>query len=653
MASVFLSYDRDDADKARFIAGALEKAGHSVWWDLHVRGGAQFGKVIEEALKAAQAVVVLWSKQSIESAWVRDEAAVGRDTGRLVPITIDGTEPPLGFRQFQTIDLSRWKGRGKSKQLQTLLDDVNATAASNDPVPSADERPATSARSHHVRPSTWALGRPVVAAIGLVVIIAASLLAWRLVGWRSSIPVVAVAAADSSPGSQALSRDLLVKLGTLQAAQPGSIDLLSQDDATKKPGLIFQVGRSDRDGAEANLALTDASDRALLWAKNFRDPNGNEADLRQQLAYTAANVLRCAVEGMDPAGGRLNRQALKTYLNACAPNPNASQADIVTSIADLRKLVRDEPRFAGGWAKLLSAETDVAADPIAPEAKSIQSVLPRHIAEARKLHPDLAEAYVAEEALTPPWRFVARGKLLDEGVERNPNSPKLRFARHVFNSNVGRVEDSLRDARRAVELDPLSPDMRYGYIMSLAFGGRQDEAIAELTQAERLWPGATSLRIARYDLHNRTGDPHEALRLLRAGVLGDALTEWVRPQASLLEARIDPTPERVETAIRDTRAMYNRTPNAISLLAQALVELDREEELFPILLNWKKMDIVSWVTEILFRPKFSDFHKDPRFMRVAKRLGLLAYWRTTGKWPDLCFRPDLPYDCKAEAAKLG
>src|SRR3954451_18388592 len=92
MAVVFLSYDRDDSAVAKVIATALEKAGHEVWWDLHVRGGAQFSKVIEEALKAADTVVVLWSANSIESAWVRDEAAAGRDSGRLIPATIDGTQ---------------------------------------------------------------------------------------------------------------------------------------------------------------------------------------------------------------------------------------------------------------------------------------------------------------------------------------------------------------------------------------------------------------------------------------------------------------------------------------------------------------------------------------------------------------------------------
>ena len=100
MTSVFLSYDRDDAVKAHSIALALEKAGHQVWWDQHIKGGAQYSKEIEAALKAADAVVVLWSAHSVDSAWVRDEAAAGRDSGRLVPVMIDDTEPPLGFRQI-------------------------------------------------------------------------------------------------------------------------------------------------------------------------------------------------------------------------------------------------------------------------------------------------------------------------------------------------------------------------------------------------------------------------------------------------------------------------------------------------------------------------------------------------------------------------
>lgn len=99
MARVFLSYDREHTDQAHPIAAALERAGHSVWWDRHIKGGAQYSKEIEQALKDAGAVVVLWSERSIDSPWVRDEAATGRDSGRLVPVRIDAAEPPLDFRQ--------------------------------------------------------------------------------------------------------------------------------------------------------------------------------------------------------------------------------------------------------------------------------------------------------------------------------------------------------------------------------------------------------------------------------------------------------------------------------------------------------------------------------------------------------------------------
>ncbi len=74
MASLFLSYDRDDAAAARVVAQALERAGHDVWWDRQIKGGAEFSKLMEEALERADAVIVLWSREAVDSAWVRDEA---------------------------------------------------------------------------------------------------------------------------------------------------------------------------------------------------------------------------------------------------------------------------------------------------------------------------------------------------------------------------------------------------------------------------------------------------------------------------------------------------------------------------------------------------------------------------------------------------
>jgi adenylate cyclase len=105
LAKVFLSYSREDAAAAKQLAECMAGAGHQVWWDRQIQGGSRFATEIDRELKEADAVVVLWTKASIESAWVQDEAAEGRDTGRLVPVALSGVRPPLGFRQFQSVTI--------------------------------------------------------------------------------------------------------------------------------------------------------------------------------------------------------------------------------------------------------------------------------------------------------------------------------------------------------------------------------------------------------------------------------------------------------------------------------------------------------------------------------------------------------------------
>jgi len=109
------------------LADALVAAGYSVWWDRQLSGGSRYLEETEAELKAAKAVLVVWTKTSIASHWVADEAGAGRDTGRLLPITLDGSVPPLGFRQFQMIDCSRWDS-GDEAALEDLLGGLSRLA---------------------------------------------------------------------------------------------------------------------------------------------------------------------------------------------------------------------------------------------------------------------------------------------------------------------------------------------------------------------------------------------------------------------------------------------------------------------------------------------------------------------------------------------
>ena len=207
------------------------------------------------------------------------------------------------------------------------------------------------------------------------------------------------------------------------------------------------------------------------------------------------------------------------------------------------------------------------------------------------------------------------------------------------------MRDAVNYAERAAASDPLSPIMRSDYIAALAYSGQIEDAIQELADAEKLWPGSYAMLDARSRIHARYGDPEEALRIQRA------FRDPSRGFEYFILARKDPTPANIDRAIAQTKAELGRDSRATGFLIQAYGEFDRNESIFDALAAWQGTDFRQ-VLQPLFRPSLRKFRHDPRFMIVATRFGLVDYWRKSGKWPDFCFEPDLPYDCKAEAAKV-
>jgi uncharacterized membrane protein YhaH (DUF805 family) len=110
MADVFISYAREDGARAEQIARALGQMGLDVFWDTEIPPGKTWADYIEEKLANAKAMIVLWSANSTGSQWVREEARMGRDSGKLIPAMLDGTPAPFGFGEVQSANLSNWNG---------------------------------------------------------------------------------------------------------------------------------------------------------------------------------------------------------------------------------------------------------------------------------------------------------------------------------------------------------------------------------------------------------------------------------------------------------------------------------------------------------------------------------------------------------------
>jgi len=128
MSEVFVSYARPDEAHAERVAEALRAEGFGVWRDDELPAHRAYADVIEERLKNARAIVVLWSAHSAKSQWVRAEAELGRSAGTLVQVTLDGSMPPLPFNQIQCADLSDWETNPDSPGWRKLVASVKSLA---------------------------------------------------------------------------------------------------------------------------------------------------------------------------------------------------------------------------------------------------------------------------------------------------------------------------------------------------------------------------------------------------------------------------------------------------------------------------------------------------------------------------------------------
>jgi adenylate cyclase len=158
MADVFVSYARTDRDRVAPLVAAIEANGWTVWWDRDIDTGQEFDRHIAAELKAASAVVVVWTPGSVESRWVRGEARDGAERGVLVPVRYEKAELPIDVRALHTTDLDDWRGDPHDAHLQEVLRALRATierqrsqrAAADTATVSGPSQPATTTKSSRI-----------------------------------------------------------------------------------------------------------------------------------------------------------------------------------------------------------------------------------------------------------------------------------------------------------------------------------------------------------------------------------------------------------------------------------------------------------------------------------------------------------------------
>lgn len=102
---VFISYKREERSLADAVSQALQDRGYTVVTDIDIGKGEHFGAAIDRMIRAARAVVVLWTPGAAGSQWVQDEARLAIELDTYVGILLESTDLPVDIRYRQCLDL--------------------------------------------------------------------------------------------------------------------------------------------------------------------------------------------------------------------------------------------------------------------------------------------------------------------------------------------------------------------------------------------------------------------------------------------------------------------------------------------------------------------------------------------------------------------
>ena len=127
MSDIFISYAREDESRVKVLASEFESLGWSVWGDREIGTSEEFDERIERELDTALCVVVVWSRASVKSRWVRAEAGAADEQGKLIPVTFESDiVPPLRFRQLNVAGLSSPSLEKTTEQGHSLLAEISS-----------------------------------------------------------------------------------------------------------------------------------------------------------------------------------------------------------------------------------------------------------------------------------------------------------------------------------------------------------------------------------------------------------------------------------------------------------------------------------------------------------------------------------------------
>ena len=503
------------------------------------------------------------------------------------------------------------------------------------------------------RPRTRSRFRALAIGAALLVLVMAGAALWtfsRATGHPPlSVAVQPFEALSGSEDARSLARRIPNEIVDVLGDSQIETVLAGEQPKASPPGLIVTgIVRDDGRNAVVDLRLEDGTTRAALWSTEFKRDSSEASDLPLEVAARVADAVN-TIDFARNANPPLTDDAALTALIQTTDMLRGNDDAWASMLQKAQDVVARHPEFAFGHDNLAAAY-DEASRNVPERAQEMREAARREANLTLKLDPQDAGAYITLAGLEAPYNYGASEAIFLRGIKfgRHPKQPHAALYSYegLLLGNVGRLREALSFQLVARAKDEWGPGRTTKLVDIQSTMGNLAAARDALQRAVQLWPNHPGVWKRQQYIAGFYDKPADALTVFNRLDARSSLRESNAVWRSFVEARAAHSDQVTAASIPRILAAGDRgtitRENEIMMIA-ALGETKRAIEATNSVLD--RQELEAW---FLFTPVTRSLRQDPGFVPLASRLGLIRYWRDTGKRPDFCTDPAARSECSPQ-----
>jgi serine/threonine protein kinase len=272
-----------------------------------------------------------------------------------------------------------------------------------------------------------------------------------------------------------------------------------------------------------SVELSDTRDNHHIWGEQYNRSLADTASVQEEVSRQIVDMLRLKLtnEQRQRIAKKYteNSEAYQLYLKGRHHQLKDTPEDLKKSRQYYEQAIDADPSYALAYTGLSEYYGFMAySGEMSP--KEAWPKLEAAALRAAQLDPYLGAAHRARAAASfiYKWDWASTEREIKRSIALDPSEAETHFLYSMYLRTMHRLDEAMKEAKRAEELDPLSPGWKSSIGLLHYYTRRYDAAEEQYRQLTRTDPDLPGPHLGLYNIYSRTGKESEAVTELQKGL---------------------------------------------------------------------------------------------------------------------------------------